>query len=168
MGKKRKIEKYNEMIGWPLILSIVIFTLVSIYTTAVGLMLVWSGDSFFDKLIPISFSMAIGLFLMYLTFLVASRDHKTSFRKIVVAYCLVATVSIFFNFNCIYSKLAAPSLEKHTVKQLENDLMKLKHDANIYFREHFKIDLLDNEKKKLEIESDKVNRTYFRKTFRNG
>jgi hypothetical protein len=125
-----------------LFLAVILLNAISIVTTSLGFSLVWQGGS---PLMAWAFASAIGLILVHLTFEVAGAQPGKSVTGYVLGYVVLAAVSVFFNFNAFFGKMAAPSLEVNTISQLQFLHDRVYKEAEARIRKDYDIDELESQ-----------------------
>ena len=110
-----------EIILWVAVISM---SLVSVYTTKIGLTLIFREGSFFSTtVVPWVFSVSLSLFLLFFSYRIIYQPKNEKVSALVIGYCFAAIVSIFFNFNAIYTSVAQTSNQQLNEKKLRNQLV---------------------------------------------
>ena len=120
-----------------LISGAILFNVVSVWTTQRGMSLVLSaGDHFLRYWAPWIVAVALSLLLLHFTFRLAAPVRASHAPWIyVTGYLIVAAASIFFNFNAIYSALAADEIEVARLTALRLELEKQVERSHYYFEQ---------------------------------
>lgn len=88
-----------------LVIGIILFNIASIYATQMGVSKAFSsGDFIMANIMPWFFSIGLGLLLIFFSFSIL--DGSSVFLSSLI-YLVLASVSIFFNFNAIYITVSA-------------------------------------------------------------
>jgi hypothetical protein len=107
-----------------LIISVLIFTSISVFTTADGFKLIWQEGNE-QGLVAWGFAVALGCLMTYITFDVAKADPGTSIRYHLIAYSLITAISVFFNFHSFYSRMNRTAVQTQQFNQLHDLLQRL-------------------------------------------
>lgn len=118
-------------------LAIIGFNLVSFYTTWLGLRLIFPNGEFVTReVIPFILAVAITLLLVYLTLEI--RLTSTSGRsRLLLAYGVVAVLSIFFNFSAIYASLASEDRTLLSINEVRRQMTEVLSDHEEQARVRF-------------------------------
>ena len=144
-------------------LAVAILNLISIFTTAKGAALAWQqGDALSSQLIPWGFAIAVGAIIIVLTIEAGERRLGVHPGLLVTGYLVFATVSIFFNFNYIHSRMSAPDEERAALVGLNSLAGGMVADIEGRLRQKFKVEELSLQLAKaaaeMEVEEDRPDR----------
>jgi hypothetical protein len=142
---------------------VLLLNAVSVYTTASGLQLAWREGGFFSTVVmPWGLAIAIGSLLVFLTIEAGFRNLNVSRNWVVVAYLVLAAVSIFFNFNYIYSSMTAGEEEREALLSLETLQASLHAQVIDYARDVTRVEnirkQLEDSKTEMDIEKARPDR----------
>lgn len=144
-------KKYN-----PLLLSaILIFGAISAYTTKVGFAMIWGSDSLLTQdLIAWGVALGLGILMVYMSLELTKQLSSASFWGIVCGYVLVASISLFFNFNAILGRQARTANLSNDIELLERGIIGIKAEGDRQLREHFSVIQLTKSVDSLKNEMD--------------
>jgi hypothetical protein len=122
-----RLKETEEKRALPIILltAVLIFSVMSAYTTQKGFSLIWDDSGSMEQFF-MSWGIAIAssLLLIWLTLQIARRSHNRF--KIALSYLIVASISIFFNFNTFYSKQTKTGYTQNDIRAIIEEINNIK------------------------------------------
>lgn len=137
-----------------LVAAVVIFASLSAYTTMIGIKLIWEDTAFLEKyFFSALFAIGCSVMMIYLTLRLPHLISRKQGWYNLSGYLLIASISIFFNFNAIYHNFSKQSNIIEELRLIQNKVQNLFSHCEDQFRINYNIDKLISKVDSLEAEA---------------